>query len=277
MRSSVNGKNELSMLSEMRGESIFQILQYDSLEGGSNIVDAVKFKYMKDSGIKLKQVRILLDDSSVTLESGALSYMKGDIDIKSNVGGVFGLGKKMFANAVTKETTFKPLYKGTGEIFLEPSFGHFALIELEDEEIIVDDGLFYACESTVEVGVARVKKMSSIAFGNEGLYQTKLSGTGIVVLEIPVPEKEIFKCSLINDTLKVDGNFAILRHGDIDFTVETSSKSLVGSMTSGEGLLNVYRGTGHIWLVPTKIIYDKLKVQSLQSQSNPVGSSNTKV
>ncbi|ERK32483.1 AIM24 family protein [Clostridium intestinale] len=277
MRSSLNITNKLTMLSDMAGDSVFQVLEYDALEGGNRIEDAIKFKFMKDSGIKLKQVRILLDSSAVTLESGVLSYMKGDIEIHSNVGGVLGLGKKLFASKVTGETMFKPMYKGTGEIFLEPSFGHFALLELEDEEIIVDDGLFFACESNVEVGVSRVKSLSSMALGNEGYFQIKLSGSGIVVLEIPVPEKEVFKCTLIDDTLKVDGNFVILRNGNIDFTVEKAAKSIVGSVTSGEGFLNVYRGTGQVWLIPTKSVYDKLAVESLQSQSKPQGNSNTEV
>lgn len=277
MRSSLNITNKLTMLSDMAGDSVFQVLEYDALEGGNRIEDAIKFKFMKDSGIKLKQVRILLDSSAVTLESGVLSYMKGDIEIHSNVGGVLGLGKKLFASKVTGETMFKPMYKGTGEIFLEPSFGHFALLELEDEEIIVDDGLFFACESNVEVGVSRVKSLSSMALGNEGYFQIKLSGSGIVVLEIPVPEKEVFKCTLIDDTLKVDGNFVILRNGNIDFTVEKAAKSIVGSVTSGEGFLNVYRGTGQVWLIPTKSVYDKLAVESLQNQSKPQGNSNTEV
>ena len=171
---------------------------------------------------------------------------------------------------------FKPTYEGTGEIFLEPSFGHFALIELEDEEIIVDDGLFYACEEDVEVGAAMQKSVSSMLFGNEGIYQTSISGSGIVVLEIPVPESEIFKCKLFNDTLKVDGNFAVLRTSNIKFTVEKSS-SLIGSVTNGEGLLNVYSGTGEVWLLPTMSIYQDLRLEGLNSLANPEGSRNTEV
>ena len=34
---------------------------------------------------------------------------------------------------------------------------------------------------------------------------------------------------------------------------------MIGSAASGEGFLNVYRGTGEVWLVPTKIVYDKMR------------------
>lgn len=121
--------------------------------------------------------------------------------------------------------------------------------------------MFFACESSVEVGVTIQRNLSAALLGDETLCQTKISGSGIVALEIPVPESEIFKCILIDDTLKVDGNFAILRTGNIEFTVEKSSKSIVGSVTSGEGLVNVYRGSGEVWLVPTKSVYSDLKVK----------------
>ena len=276
MRTSMNIQNKLTMLSEMRNDSKFQILEFDRLEGATDVGTALGLQIMNDSGIKLRQVRIILEDSSVKLESGALSYMKGEIEIKTKTGGVVGLGKKFLNSKLTGETMFKPTYEGTGEIFLEPSFGHFALIELEDEEIIVDDGLFYACEEDVEVGAAMQKSVSSMLFGNEGIYQTSISGSGIVVLEIPVPESEIFKCKLFNDTLNVDGNFAVLRTSNIKFTVEKSS-SLIGSVTNGEGLLNVYSGTGEVWLLPTMSIYQDLRLEGLNSLANPEGSRNTEV
>ncbi|GFP77790.1 AIM24 family protein [Clostridium fungisolvens] len=272
MRTSLNITNKLTKLAEMSADSVFQVLEFDELNGGNDIDSAIKFKFMKDAGIKLKQIRIILEDSAVKLESGALSYLKGDIELQNKVGGVLGFGKKLINSKLTGETVFKPRYEGTGEIFLEPSFGHYALLELEDEEVIVDDGVFYACEDSIEIGAAMQKSISSMILGNEGLFQTKISGSGIVVLEIPVPENEIFKCRLSNDTLKVDGNFAILRTGGIEFTVEKSSKSIIGSATSGEGFLNVYKGTGEVWLVPTKVVYDKLESSGLNTMTNPSGS-----
>ena len=57
---------------------------------------------------------------------------------------------------------------------------------------------------------------------------------------------------LLTDVLKVDGNFAIAWSGSLDFTVERSGKSLLGSAASGEGLVNVYRGTGKVLLAPVR-------------------------
>ncbi len=271
----MNSENAMIKIDEMRNsEVIFQVLEYEDLKGGKDVESAVMLSFMKDANIKLRQLRILLNDGVVKIEAGTLHFMKGSIEMDNKIGGLVGLGKKIFANKVTGEETFKPRYKGTGEMFLEPSFGHFALLELEDEQIIVDDGIFYACEDSVEVGAIMQKSLSSTLFGNEGLFQTQLSGSGIVALEVPVPPSEIIRCKLINDTLKVDGSFAILRSGRIDFTVEKSSKSLMATATGGEGLLNVFRGTGEVWLIPTASIYDRLKYAGLTSMVNPAGRSN---
>lgn len=52
------------------------------------------------------------------------------------------------------------------------------------------------------------------------------------------------------DVMKIDGNMAVAWSRSLNFTVERSTKSLIGSAASGEGLVNVYRGTGKILMTP---------------------------
>lgn len=264
MRTSLNFENQLTMIAQMTNDARFQVLEYDELNGAVDIDTAFDLNIMKKSGIKLKQIRIILNESRVKVENGALSYMKGDIDIVNKTGGLIGISKKFISSKLTGEEMFKPIYEGSGEIFLEPSFKHYALIELQDEQIIIDDGMFLASEEDVYIEATGQKTFSAILFGEESLFQTKVYGNGIVALELPVPENEVFACRLNNDTLKVDGSFAILRSGNIQFSVEKSATSIIGSATSGEGFLNVYKGTGEVWLVPTKIVYDKMKEMNIK-------------
>lgn len=258
MRTSLNIENNMTIITEMKNDSIFQILEYDNLEGSKNVNVAIQLNQLRDAGIRLKQGRVVLNESSIRVQAGALSFLKGEINIKNKVGGVLTLSKKIFSSKATGESISKPVYHGTGEIFLEPTFGHFALIFLEDEEIIIDDKMFYACEEEIQVVTSIIKNPTAAIFGEEELFSTKLKGNGIALLEIPVPETEIFRCRLYKDTLKVDGNFAVLRSGDIEVSVEKTTKTIAGTIMSGEGLLNVYKGTGEVWLIPTKSIYDKL-------------------
>ncbi len=261
MKTNMNISNSLTILSEMESPTAkFTVLEYDDLMGSSDLSSAFMLSYMKNSNIKLRQVKILLRSASAFIENGALSYMRGNLDISSNVGGVGGLASKFITSKLTGEHIIKPLLRGTGEILLEPSFNHYVLIDLEEnEEIIVDNKFFFAAEGTVQLIAKMINSVSGAVLGKETLFQTGLKGKGLVVLELPVPETEIFKYKLNNDTLKVDGNFAFLRTAGIDFTVERSTGSLFGSAISGEGFLNVFRGTGEVWLMQTKQIYDEIK------------------
>ena len=77
-----------------------------------------------------------------------------------------------------------------------------------------------------------------------------LTGQGVVVLESPVPRSELIVVDLDNDTVKIDGSMAIAWSNSLEFTVEKTTKTLVGSVASGEGLVNVYRGNGRILMAP---------------------------
>ena len=114
----------------------------------------------------------------------------------------------------------------------------------------LDDGLFLACESRLTHKAVMRSNLSSAVAGGEGLFNLGISGDGILAIESACPREELIEITLDNDVLKVDGNFAIAWSGSLDFTVERSGKTLIGSAASGEGLVNVYRGTGKVLLAP---------------------------
>lgn len=135
---------------------------------------------------------------------------------------------------------------------LEPTYKHLLLLNLEDwnGSVVLDDGLFLACDSSIRQKAVMRSSFSSAVAGNEGLFNLGLSGNGVVCLESVCPKEELVEITLQDDVLKVDGNMAIAWSGSLDFTVERSGKSLIGSAASGEGLVNVYRGTGKVLLAP---------------------------
>ena len=137
-------------------------------------------------------------------------------------------------------------------MMLEPTYRHIILMDVSEwGTVVLDDGLFLACEDTLQQKTVARSNLSSAVLGNEGLFNLSLMGNGIAVLESPVPKEELIEFNLENDVVKIDGNMAIAWSGSLDFTVEKSGKSLLGSAVSGEGLVNVYRGTGKILMAPT--------------------------
>ena len=92
--------------------------------------------------------------------------------------------------------------------------------------------------------------LSSAVAGNEGLFNLGITGNGVLCLESDCPREELVEITLQDDVLKVDRNLAVAWSGSLSFTVERSGKTLIGSAASGEGLVNVYRGTGKVLLAP---------------------------
>ncbi len=101
----------------------------------------------------VKMLSVKLDNGAFRYESGAMYYMLGDLVIEANLPSAGGFLKSM----VTKESVVKPVIRGTGTAFLEPTFGEFTILELNDEEWIFDKGAYYASDISLEVGVLQTK------------------------------------------------------------------------------------------------------------------------
>lgn len=202
--------------------------------------------------LRRRQVMIELEQSGCILQAGAMQYILGNVEVSSGIKGVGNFLGKVASSVVTKESVSKPEYKGTGTIVLEPTLKYILLIDVEEwGSIVLEDGLFLACDDTVSQKVTSRSNLSSAVFGNEGLFNLSLSGKGIAALESPVPMDELIVVNLENDEMRIDGNMAIAWSNSLQFTVEKSAKGFVGSAISGEGFVNVYRGTGKILLAPT--------------------------
>lgn len=208
--------------------------------------------YCNAMNVRKRQVICDLSQSDIILQAGAMQWTVGNVNATTGVKGVGDLFGKAIRGSVTGESAIKPEYTGDGTLVLEPTYKHILLVDLADwnGSIVLDDGLFLACDSTLKHKAVARSNISSAVAGNEGLFNLGIVGRGILCLESPCPKEELVEITLDNDVLKVDGNMAIAWSGSLDFTVERSGKTLVGSAASGEGLVNVYRGTGKVLLAP---------------------------
>lgn len=234
------------------------VLEYQKLLGVQNLNMVSKMWFMEQQNVKVRQLVAYINNDAVRIEAGAMSYFQGPLEMVSGVTVSNAIGK-MLKGKLTGESVAQPIYRGNGMLVLEPSFRHFIPFTLDvGETVIVDKGMFYLTSESVKVQAAIQKNLSSGLLGNEGWFQIALTGPGVVILECDVPICEIDIINLNNDVLKVDGSFAVLRSGSLEFSVERSAKTLIGSAVSGEGLVNVYRGTGQVWLAPTLKVYNML-------------------
>ena len=210
--------------------------------------------YCNQMNVRKRQVVVDVAKSNVTVQAGAMQWTVGNVNATTGLKGVGDFLGKAMRGSVTGESAIKPEYTGDGTLVLEPTYKHILLIDVADwnGSIVLDDGLFLACESTLKHKAVMRSNFSSAVAGGEGLFNLGIQGSGILCLESVCPREELAEVVLDNDVLKVDGNMAIAWSGSLDFTVERSGKSLIGSAASGEGLVNVYRGTGKVLLAPVR-------------------------
>ncbi len=208
--------------------------------------------YSAQMNVKKRQLLCDLNVANITTQSGAMQWMIGNVNATTGLKGVGDFFGKAVRGKVTGESAIKPEYTGSGQLILEPTNKYLILLDAKDwnGSVILEDGLFLACESTLQHKAVMRSNLSSAVMGGEGLFNLSLQGEGIFCIESYCPKEELIMVELENDVLKVDGNMAIAWSGTLEFTVERSGKTLIGSAASGEGLVNVYRGTGKVLMCP---------------------------
>ena len=201
---------------------------------------AIKFDVVEKETLKFLTAEF--SNSAVRYESGGMYYMQGNLDLEANLPSAGGFLKSM----VTRESVVKPVIRGSGTVWFEPTFGNFTIMELKGEEWILDKGAYYASEMGIEIGSFTNKSISGL-FSGEGFFQTKVSGTGKVVIFSNGPIETI---ELNNGKLVVDGSFAVARQASVQLTVAKANKGIFGSMISGEGIINTFTGSGKVLIAP---------------------------
>ena len=248
----VNNLNENANLKVLSKKGCFTVFEHQKDLSVAPGNAQVAF-FMHQMNCRKRQVLCELAGGEVKTQAGAMQGLSGNIESVTGVNGVGGFLKGMVKGALTGESAVKPIYRGNGHLMLEPTFRHILLENVEEwgpRGMVINDGMFLACESTVEDKVVMRSNLSSV-FAGQGLFNLSLVGKGCVALESTTPRDELIEFELKDDVVKIDGNMAVAWSGTLEFTMERSSKSLIGSVINKEGLVSVFRGSGRILMTPT--------------------------
>ena len=274
----LNLENENRKFSKSVGN--FHVLEYDR-DASVSPYNAESEYFMSKMNVKRRQVVVEISrDKSAVIQAGSMQWMAGNVKAGTGVKGIGDLFGKAIKGAVTKESAVKPEYSGEGLLVLEPTYKYILLVDVSQwgsKGMTIEDGMFLACDSNVNRNVVARKSVSSAVLGGEGFFNMSLAGNGVVALESNVPQEELVEVVLENDELKIDGSLAVCWSTDLEFTVERTTKTLMGSAVSGEGLVNVYRGTGRVLMspvAPTDSLYtstNTMAAKSAAKNSNTMG------
>ena len=188
------------------------------------------------------------EGETLCTESGAMSWMSPNMVMETNAGGGFkkALGR-MFAGESIFLNEYTPV-NGRGVIAFASSFpgSIIPLRVTEGNGIIVQKRSFLAMEKGLEPSVFFQKKLGKGLFGGEGFIMQRISGNGLVFLEIDGYCKEYDLApgqSIVVDT----GYLAAMSEScTMDIQPVQGAKNL---FFGGEGLFNTYvTGPGKVYI-----------------------------
>lgn len=201
-------------------------------------------QYTIEHGPSFANARVVLSaGETIRAESGAMAGSSVNVRIETQSG---GLGK-MFGRLLTGESIFQTTFTadgGPGEVILAPKgVGDIIGVQVAGRGLMITSGCFLACDATIELKtVAEWKGM----FGGEGLFMMRTEGTGTVLMST-------FGAYRVIDlqpgqAYVIDSGHIVAFEEGMRYQVRKATRSLMGALTSGEGVVCVFEGPGRIWM-----------------------------
>lgn len=180
----------------------------------------------------------------IIAEAGAMQSMSAALSMTTQFSGglIPGLLKKFLGGESLFVNEFRNQTQVPLELVLSQAMlGDITMLELKGNSICFQPGAYIAHTAGVNMSVQWAGFSSWIA--GEGLFKLKLSGTGLVFFGGygGISERQV------NREFIVDTGHLLAYEPGIKMNLGLSG-GLVGSVTSGEGLINRLTGQGKIYL-----------------------------
>ncbi len=190
----------------------------------------------------------LSQGEAVYTESGGMAWMKGKVKMETNTKGglMAGLGRALAGESLFM-TTYTCLDGEAIVTFAPEAPGHILAQHLAaGESLICQKDAFMCAENSVKLEMHFRKKLGAGFFGGEGFILQKVTGPGVVFLEIPGEVREYTLAA--GEVMKVDPGHIAAFEPTVSYDI-ARVKGLKNVFFSGEGLfLATLKGPGKIYL-----------------------------
>lgn len=198
---------------------------------------------------------------ALVTESGAMSWMSPNMTMSTNAGGF----RKAFGRLFSGESVFLNEYTaeyGEGMIAFASCFpGSIMPYQVSrGNGIIVQKGGFLAMEKGLELSVYLQKKLRAGFFGGEGFIMQRISGEGLVFIEIDGHCKEYELKA--GETIVVDTGYLAAMTESCTMDIQTV-KGAKNIFFGGEGLFHT-RVTG-----PGKVYIQSMPIMHMAAKLSP--------
>lgn len=214
-------------------------------------------RYEMTGGTAYPLVKILLDNGeTVKIERGSMAYKK-DVDIvgklNSNTKGFGALLGSIGRSLTSGESMF--ITEATGksnnsEIGIAPaSIGKIEKLTIGSSQYRLNTNAYLASDASVSYKMVRQNISKAFFGGTGGLFVMETQGVGDLLI---ASFGDIIELEVIpNLPLTVDNNHVLAWSSDLDYNIEIASGTF--GFTTGEGLVNTFRGSGKV-LIQTRNI-----------------------
>lgn len=186
---------------------------------------------------------------SMYTESGGMAWMKGNIEMKTNTRGglMAGIGRKLAGESLFMTTYTNQDSSEALIVFTPEAPGKILPMRLEaGQSIICQKDAFMCAEESVDLKMHFRQKLGAGLFGGEGFILQRITGPGMVFLEIPGEVREYTLAA--GETMRIDPGHIALFEPTVSHDI-TMVKGLTNVLFGGEGLfLATLTGPGRIWL-----------------------------
>ncbi len=185
---------------------------------------------------------------AVFSEGGGMAWMKGDVVMETSTRGglLAGLGRSLAG-----ESLFMTTYKcrsGTALVTFTPEApGRIMVFDLQaGQSLICQKDAFMCAQEGVSIEMHFRKRLGAGLFGGEGFILQKISGPGVVFLEISGDTRDYVLAP--GEVMQIDPGHIALYEPSVTYDI-TTVKGLKNVLFAGEGLfLATLKGPGHVWL-----------------------------
>ncbi|MDR2379488.1 MAG: TIGR00266 family protein [Bifidobacteriaceae bacterium] len=225
-------------------------------------------RFQIETQMQFPMARVLMNQGETArVQRGSMVYRSHGVELNArlNASGE-GIGKFVRAvarSAVSGESTFiteAVCQAPYGEIAIAPTYpGTIAQLDVGANQYRLNDSAFLAMDSTVAYTMERQSAGKALFGGQGGFFVMTTNGQGALLVnafgsitEIPLDNAAGFV---------VDNRHVVAWDRNLDYHIELQS-GFFGSIGTGEGVVNVFRGTG-------KVLIQSLNLETFASSLIP--------
>ncbi|MDR2610896.1 MAG: TIGR00266 family protein [Clostridiales Family XIII bacterium] len=225
-------------------------------------------EYKIETEMQFPMARIVMTQGeSARIAHGSMIYRTSGVDLNAKLnasGSGFGKFVKAVArSAVSGESVFITevvCNAPRGKIAIAPTFpGSICRLDVGEKQYRLNDRSFLAMDSTVNYTMERQQLGKALFGGQGGFFVMTTDGRGVLLINAFGSIKEI----QLTDASEfvIDNYHVVAWDRNLNYRIEMQS-GFLGSIGTGEGVVNVFSGTG-------KVLVQSLNIQAFANQLIP--------